>query len=237
MAKLTLEQISNEITKKGYTLVDASNYENMNSRILIKCTNNHIIETTLNDFRKVSFTCPVCDKTTDFINFQEVPAKLNRKRIVAFDQATEKFGVSIFDDGKLTYYHLYIFQGDVTTRLVKIFNFITEVVIKEWKPDFIVMEDIQYQNGILTYKILAMLLGILQMSCRLHDINYEVVSPNVWRKYAGTCGKTRKEEKLLSVAIVREKYNINVSDDVAEAILIGRYAVMTHKEVMMAFGK
>ena len=30
---------------------------------------------------------------------------------------------------------------------------------------------------------------------------------------------------MLSVAKVKELYNINVGDDVAEAILIGRYAV------------
>ena len=43
---------------------------------------------------------------------------------------------------------------------------------------------------------------------------------------------------MLSVAAVREKYNINVSDDVAEAILIGRYGAMMHqKGIKMAFGK
>jgi hypothetical protein len=43
---------------------------------------------------------------------------------------------------------------------------------------------------------------------------------------------------MLSVAVVKEKYNIKVTDDVAEAILIGRYGSMMHKrEVKMAFGK
>lgn len=101
------------------------------------------------------------------------------------------------------------------------------------------MEDIQYQNGILTYKVLAMLLGVIQTICSEKEIPFECVSPNVWRKYAGTCGKTRREEKMLSVAVVKEKYNIKVSDDVAEAILIGRYGVMTHGgvKISMAFGE
>ena len=55
-----------------------------------------------------------------------------------------------------------------------------EIVIKEWKPDYIVMEDIQYQHGaVLTYKVLAMLLGIIEELCTEHGIKYEVVSPNV----------------------------------------------------------
>jgi hypothetical protein len=43
---------------------------------------------------------------------------------------------------------------------------------------------------------------------------------------------------MLSVALVKEKYGVKVSDDVAEAILIGRYGAMNHKpEIKMAFGK
>lgn len=50
--------------------------------------------------------------------------------------------------------------------------------------------------------------------------------------------ENRKEEKILSVSVVKNKYNINVSDDVAEAILIGQYGSRVHKkEYKMAFGK
>lgn len=42
------------------------------------------------------------------------------------------------------------------------------------------MEDIQYQqNGILTFKVLAMLLGVTETACAEKDIPFEVVSPNV----------------------------------------------------------
>ena len=42
------------------------------------------------------------------------------------------------------------------------------------------MEDIQYQqNGILTFKVLGMLLGIIQVCCAEKEIPFEVVSPNV----------------------------------------------------------
>ena len=43
---------------------------------------------------------------------------------------------------------------------------------------------------------------------------------------------------MLSVAVVKNKYNINVSDDVAEAILIGQYGSRVHKkDYSIAFGK
>jgi hypothetical protein len=44
---------------------------------------------------------------------------------------------------------------------------------------------------------------------------------------------------MLSVAKVKEGYNINVTDDIAEAILIGRYAVRTNYKSKhdLAFGE
>lgn len=238
MGKLSHKQIAEEIFSRGYELVDDSNYTNMNSRITIKCPQGHLVETCLADFRKVSFTCPVCDKDIIFVNPRAVPEKKGF-RIIAFDQATERFGLSIYEEGKLIFYSLYTFSGDLVHRLVKIKKFVQDIVLKEWKPDVIIMEDIQYQqNGILTFKVLAMLLGILQELCSENNIEFEAVSPNVWRKYAGTNGKNRREEKILSIAKVKEKFGISVSDDVAEAILIGFYGVRTHSQkITTAFGR
>lgn len=237
MGRLSIDSIKAEVESKGYILIDASNYTNMNSIITIRCAKGHIIETSLADFRLASFTCPQCDKM-DFINPSAVPPK-NGYRIIAFDQATENFGLSVFDDGKLVFFNLYTFVGNFNSRLLQIKKFVEDIVIKEWKPDYIVMEDIQYQYGaVLTFKILAMLLGVLELLCNEHSIAYEVVSPNVWRKYAGTCGKTRLQEKQLSVAMVKEKYGVKVNNDVAEAILIGRYGTQVHAgPIQNAFGR
>lgn len=238
MAKLTHQQIADEVFAQGYELVDDSKYTSLNSNIIIRCPQGHLIETSLANFRRPSFTCPVCDKDVKFVNPTVVPKKTGF-RVIAFDQATENFGLSIFDDNQLVFYSLYTFSGDVVSRLTKIKKFITEIVLPLWQPDYVVMEDIQYQYGaVLTYKILAMLLGVIEVACNEANVKYEVVSPNVWRKYAGTAGKSRREEKMLSVALVKEKYGVKVSDDVAEAILIGRYGAMNHKpEIKMAFGK
>ena len=131
MAKLTNQQVADELFAKGYELVDCGDYKNMNSRIIIKCPKGHLIETCLNDFRKASFTCPVCDKDISFINPKIIPDKGSSYRIIAFDQATERFGLSIFDDGKLVFYSLYTFSGGMVQRLVKIKKFVRDIVIKE----------------------------------------------------------------------------------------------------------
>ena len=237
MARLSTEKIKEELATKNFTLVDDTNYSTLNSPIIIQCENGHRIEVSMADFRRPSFTCPCCDKAINFINPRAVPQK-SGYRVIAFDQATEHFGLSIWDDGKMVFYSLYTFTGDAVSRLVKIKKFIKEIVIDAWQPDYIVMDDIQQQHGaVVTFKILAMLLGVIEVTCAENEIPYEVVSPNVWRKYAGTCGKDRKQEKLLSMAVVKEKYGITVTDDVAEAILIGQYGSRVHKkEYGLAFG-
>ena len=64
--------------------------------------------------------------------YQRVFEKIKQKnRIIAFDQATERFGLSIFDDGKLVFYSLYTFSGGMVQRLVKIKKFVRDIVIKE----------------------------------------------------------------------------------------------------------
>lgn len=179
MGRLSVDNIAAEVLAKGYILVDASEYKNMDSEITLTCPHGHTFKTTLANFRLPSFTCPECDKGIKFVNPVAVPLKQGY-RVIAFDQATERFGLSIYDNGNLVFFNLYTFNGCVTDRLVHIKNFIQNIVIKEWQPDYIVMEDIQYQYGnVLTYKILAMLLGVLETICAEAQIPYEVVSPNV----------------------------------------------------------
>ncbi len=53
-------------------------------------------------------------------------------RIIAIDQASQKIGISVYDDGKLVYYHLAEVTGVLGVRLAKIYRFMKEVVISEW---------------------------------------------------------------------------------------------------------
>lgn len=235
---LSKDQRKELIQSKGFVLVDDSGYKNMDSKILVRCPHGHEFTTSIAAVKHVSFECPKCNHEIVYDAKGVPPKEPGIFRVIAFDQATEHFGLSVFDSGKLVYYSLYTFTGTLDVRLVSITKLIRDIVLKLWEPDFICFEDIQYeQKGILTFKVLAQLIGIITVLCKEKNIPYEIVSPNVWRKYCGTAGKNRREEKLLSVAKVKEGYNITVGDDVAEAILIGRYAVKMHSpNYKIAFG-
>lgn len=228
MSKLRVEQVKEELKGKNYTLSPNSpEYKNLNSIIHVVCDKGHTIQTSLKSIRHSSFFCPLCagEDSKGFDNAPVgVPRKTDKFRIVGIDNATQNMGVSIFDDGKLVYYKLYNFSApDHIDRLLKIRDLIEDIIIREWRPDFIQFEDIQFQHNYGTYEVLIKLIGLFEMTARRHGIKYSKDRSVVWRSHLGINGGGRAVEKRKAINLVKEMYNITVGDDVAEAILIGKF--------------
>lgn len=130
MAKLSSDQIRSEVEQKGFKLVDDSKYANLDSIITVQCEKGHLVDTNLKSLRHLSFECPFC-ASQDFV--MEKPRGVPEKegyRIIAFDQATEKVGMSIYDNGKLVYFDMFRFTDQILIyRLAKILRLLEEVVI------------------------------------------------------------------------------------------------------------
>lgn len=239
MAKLNEQEIQGILDTKGLTCLNIESYKNLESVLQFKCKNGHSIEASMRTVRNAHFKCPECEgkiSISTLLSNNNIAPK-NGYRVVAIDNATANVGVSIFDDDKLIYYHLYHYEGDTIARMVNNRRFIEEVVIEQWKPDLIVIEDIQYQNNIMTFKTLAMLLGSSLVSCSAKEVKTEVVMSKVWRAHFMLNGKGRIEEKKQAIDKVKLMYGLTVNDDVAEAILLGKYAVdkLRVKEVKKLF--
>lgn len=224
---LSKEQIQAEVEAKGYKLVDASSYKNMESDITVECSKGHRFVTNIKAVRHPSFQCPECAKASFQVERPKaVPLKQPGVfRVVAFDQATYKMGMSIWDNGKLVYYDLFQFNDQVTeVRLVKIERLLSEVVVPIWKPDVVVFEDIQEQGGVKgmkTFKILAMLLGVCITTIEKLGVKHVEYAPVVWRKEFGAVSGGRQAEKSWAVNKVHELTGQWVNEDTSEAILIG----------------
>ena len=222
MARISDEQIAAELAEKKFKPINLTNYKNMKSILTIECEYGHKLETDLFSFRKATFKCPICEGGE--VTFKNEPPKKQGYRILALDNASQNMGVSLFDDGRLVYYsNLKFRDGLFDDRLVKIYSVLTEVLIKNWKPDYIVFEDVQYQNNFNTYKKLSMLLGTIVVAAKINNIPYEEIPPVRWRSHFQITG-TRAVVKTKAVDLVKTMYNVNVIDDIAEAILIGKYA-------------
>lgn len=231
---LSKEQIAAEVAKKGYKLIDATGYKNMQSEITVECSQGHKFITNIASVRHPSFKCSTCEQAVfaEAPRNRVVPPKTsNTYRIIAFDQATYKVGMSVWDNGKLVYYDLFEYHdNDLIVRLNKIKHLLSDIVIPIWKPDLMVFEDIQEQHGgVMTFKILAMLLGICEVTALDNKIPFEDMAPVVWRKKIGTVSGGRAKEKAWAVQKVKELTGLTINEDTAEAILIGYAASLNHK--------
>ena len=237
MARLSSEQLLEELKLKKLTLDNNSpDYKNINSEIVVRCEKDHKIETNLKTIRAENFRCPVCDGL-DSKGFKHsadsvIPIKRGY-RVIGIDNATQKFGISIFESGNLIYYNVLTFEGDLIDRLNGIWDMINKVIIPMWEPDFIQFEDVQLQGvAFKTYNPLNALTFLIEMSCKRFGIPYEKTRSNIWRSHFLINGGGRPVEKAKAIKKVKTMYQINVSDDVAEAILIGKYRadLMAKKE-------
>lgn len=225
--KLSDSELTELAAKKQLTCNNLEDYQNLDTELSFTCKNGHNLQASFRSVRSEMFACPQCvgrNSLSILANDQQPPAK-EGQRIVGLDNATENMGVSIFDGGQLVYYHCFTFHGETIDRLIQNRRFIINTIINTWKPDKIIVEDIQYQNNISTFKILAMLLGNTLTAIQENNVPYITVLSKVWRAHFMANELTRVQQKAKSIELVETMYGIKVNDDIAEAILIGKYGV------------
>jgi len=93
-------------------------------------------------------------------------------------------------------------------------------------------EDIQLQMGnVKTYQRLAYIQAMIYTWCNLHNVNYKVLAPSHWRKVLdGSWGRKRDEQKQHAIEYVKERYDIDVDSDTADAICLGTAAIQETRE-------
>ncbi len=149
-------------------------------------------------------------------------------RILSIDQATVKTGIAVHNNEKLVVYELIdLSKTDKNKdKNKRVENMISEIQnrIHKYKPNFVVFEDVALQSNPATLMLLARLQGAIVGFCVLNNIPYEILKPPNWRKFLGFRqgqGIKRNELKRQAVEYVRNKYGLNLSEDVCEAVCIG----------------
>lgn len=154
---------------------------------------------------------------------------IKEKTILVLDQAMNNTGFSIWTlDFKLLHYGLFRLN-DITSKNhenpvnEKIFNtnmFLLKA-LEFYNVEYVVLENIQKQANVKTFKHLSFLLGTLSNSLYAINKKHIIVPPTTWRKILGIKVKGREQQKKAAKDLVYKTYNIVASDDVAESICIG----------------
>lgn len=158
------------------------------------------------------------------------------KKVLSLDQALNLTGFAIYNDKELILHGVFNLKdikldnpakgsnsnknNPVQEKISNIKNFLEKIII-DYEIDFVVLEDIQSQVNINTFKQLSWLQGVLINFLYEHKVCHLVLKPSEWRSIIGVKGRKRVEQKLSARNKVCELFSKDVSEDEADAILIG----------------
>lgn len=94
---------------------------------------------------------------------------------------------------------------------------------------FVYIEGIQVQRNPKVYEILAALKGTLEICLEEKGYFVNVVKASEWRKRVGIKNRKRADVKKEAIEMAKELYDLDVSEDEAEAVLFARAFAMKHE--------
>lgn len=228
---INIYTVANELSEQGWKLI-SDKYKNLDTELEMKCPEGHTQFLTFKQWRKHP-QCDECLRGDPYkVKKNKVPIKtIDTYRVIGLDAATNVTGYSIYDNKTLVSYGVFKVdtEFDVEERINQVKKWL-EAAIKEWQPDFVGIENIQLQQfggnnfQVETYRKLANLQGVLCDTLFENNIQHELVSVNTWRNYCNVGeGIGRENKKRQAQDKVKSWYNINCTQDEADAICIGKY--------------
>ena len=234
MSTINIYVVKNALEAENWQLVSEI-YKNLKTPLEMICPHGHKQEQTFENWRKHKI-CDICLAGDPYkVKKNKVPKKgTDTQRILALDAATSVTGYAIYDDKVLVGYGTYKTSANLpaTERINNVKNWL-KAVLKEWEPDFVGIENIQLQKygakatdvQVKTFQTLANLQGILLDTVFEACIDSDLVYPSEWRSYCGVNDgdQHRDSKKKQAQAKVKIWYNMECTEDEADAICIGKY--------------
>lgn len=147
-------------------------------------------------------------------------------KILALDQSTKHTGWSYWEDKDLIKYGV-INTNEDDPAFVRMAEMGTEIdkLVRKLKPEHVVFEQVQFQRNYKVYSQLSQLQGIIMRILFVKKTPFTLVEPTKWRAFDGIKSRKREDTKAEAIQTVKNKYFIDVSEDTAEAIGIGLWAI------------
>ena len=229
MSKISVPLISQELAPDNWKIL-STDYQNLDTELTFECPEGHKVISTWKKLR-TKRECPVCKQNSLKENKPIIiEKKKGEQRILALDQSSHITGWAIFDDKKLVRYGMYeVLSGDEDARIHEIRHWLISM-IENWQPTLIGIEGIQFQEqsagramGVTVFQTLARLQGVLIETCYDLNIPYKIAPTNTWRAYCNVKGRARADRKKSMQLLVKQWYDVSVTDDESDAIGIGKY--------------
>ena len=149
--------------------------------------------------------------------------------LIALDMSTKSTGYAIYKHNKLVEYnYITATSNDLFNRIKVMLNAINKLLEENLDMQYVIMQQVRQEGfiNIKTYKALMYLQGCVQMIIhqKFKHLQTDFLYPSQWRKVCKIKqgrGIQRKQQKQLDIQWVKDNFNIQVNDDIADAIGIG----------------
>jgi Holliday junction resolvasome RuvABC endonuclease subunit len=146
-------------------------------------------------------------------------------KVMSVDQSTRCSGYCLIEDNE------YVCSGVIDMNKSQLatpersFEMAKAIwkLIKKYKPDCLIIEDVQDQGSVKVVVVLARLQGLILGYAEAHGVKTHIIAPTAWRKelhYSQGPKVKRAELKQQSADYVKNKYGFVKSEDENEAIAL-----------------
>lgn len=147
---------------------------------------------------------------------------------MGIDGSTTSSGIGILDDKQLLHYLCIKPKSKDWEERIGILFIQLDQLLKTWKPEYVIAEDVPLKDGKPTIKKLSAVRGAMISACAYNNIPFRTLplsGEDGWRQKAGFFdgtkeGMTREAMKAKAIKEVKCLFDIDVNDDIAEGILI-----------------
>ena len=234
MGTINIYSVRNALEEEGWKLI-SDTYKNLKTDLEMECPKGHHQVQTFEKWRKYKI-CDICLAGDPYkVKKNKVPPKEdNVTRILALDAATNITGYALYDNKTLVSYGIFktTTTFDAAARINQVKHWL-KAALNEWEPDFVGVENIQLQSygpnsaqtQVKTFQTLANLQGVIMDTIYEASLDHATVRPSEWRSYCGiNDGDThRNAKKIAAQSKVKIWYDLDCSEDEADAICIGKF--------------
>ena len=153
---------------------------------------------------------------------------------LAIDASTHSTGVAVFKDKSLIHYKCIQNNDNNVFKRIKYMNKKILQIYYSFKPDRIVMEEIlpdDVKHNQKVYKALVYLQAAIVLALDQVNQSVQLVPASHWRKIYKIktgVGIKRQNLKKQSQQLIKSIYNIDVNDDISDAICLGMAYIKQH---------
>jgi len=145
--------------------------------------------------------------------------------LISLDTSSSKTGWTFFIDGKYIDHGLIDLSKSKLSSDERIKKMCLEIlkVLDKYKPNIIAIEKMNVSRNMNAVRVLCRAIDTAYYYSILNDVFYYEIQASQWRSLLGMQGKNRKRDdyKALSVEYVKDKLNIEVTDDEADSFCVG----------------